>query len=123
MKKFMPLTVALVMMAAFATPGSSSAKGDQGIREVMADYVGLKPHMDVAVHHVTRAGDHALVRSQWRITGTGSDGKPIELHHPGMEVMRRQPNGEWRFYIDHPNGADPSWAVPVERIPPGAPPR
>ena len=49
------------------------AKGDQGIREVMADYVGLKPHVDVAIHHVTRAGDYALVRSQWRITGTGRD--------------------------------------------------
>jgi ketosteroid isomerase-like protein len=73
--------------------------------------------MDVAIHHITRAGDFALVRSQWRITGTGNDGKPIELHHHGMEVMRRQPNGEWRFFIDHPYGADPSWAVPAERIP------
>jgi uncharacterized protein (TIGR02246 family) len=96
--------------------GGTVAKGDEGIREVMADYVGLTPHMDVTVHHVTRAGDFALVRSQWRITGTGSDGQPIELHHHGMEVMRRQPSGEWRFYIDHPYGADQSWAVPVERI-------
>jgi uncharacterized protein (TIGR02246 family) len=102
--------------------GGTVAKGDQGIREVMADYVGLAPHMDVAIHHVTRAGDFALVRSQWRITGTGRDGKPIELHHHAMEVMRRQPNGEWRFYIDHPYGADASWAIPAERIPPSAPP-
>ena len=29
----------------------------------------------------------------------------------GMEVMRRLPNGEWVFFIDHPWGADPSWAV------------
>ncbi len=101
--------------------GGTIAKGDQGIREVMADYVGLEPRMDVAIHHVTRAGDYALVRSQWRITGTGKDGKPIELHHHGMEVMRRQPNGEWRFFIDHPYGADSSWAVPAERIPPSAP--
>jgi len=101
--------------------GGTIAKGDQGIREVMADYVGLEPRMDVAIHHVTRAGDYALVRSQWRITGTGKDGKPIELHHHGMEVMRRQPNGEWRFFIDHPYGADSSWAVPAERIPSSAP--
>ena len=64
---------------------------------------------DVAVHHVTRAGDYALVRSQWRITGTGHDGKSIEVHHHGMEVMRR-----------HPYGADPSWAVSAGRIPPSA---
>src|SRR5688572_21934961 len=72
--------------------GATVAKGDLGIREVMADYVGLAPHMDVAIHRVTRAGDYALVRSQWRITGTGPDGEPIELHHHRMEVMRRQPN-------------------------------
>ena len=101
--------------------GGTVAKGDQDIREVMADYVGLAPHMDVAVHHVTRAGDYGLVRSQWRITGTGNDGKSIELHHHGMEVIRRQPNGEWRVYIDHPYGTDSSWEVPVERIPPSAP--
>jgi uncharacterized protein (TIGR02246 family) len=98
--------------------GGTVARGDQGIREVMAEYVGLAPHMDVAIHHVTRAGDYALVRSQWRITGTDRAGQPIELHHHGMEVMRRQPNGEWRFYIDHPYGADASWEIPAERIPP-----
>jgi hypothetical protein len=31
------------------------------------------------------------------------------------------PNGEWRFFIDHPYGADPSWAIPAERIPSSAP--
>jgi hypothetical protein len=34
--------------------------------------------------------------------------------------MRRQANGEWRFYIDHPYGADASWEIPTERIPPSA---
>jgi hypothetical protein len=47
----------------------------------------------------------------WRITGTDGNGKPVEVHHHGMEVMRRLPNGEWVFFIDHPWGADPSWAV------------
>lgn len=91
--------------------GGEVAKGAQGIREVMADYVGLKPTMDVTVHHVTQAGDLALVRSQWKIHGVDRHGQPIELHHHGMEVMRRSPDDRWQFYIDHPSGADPSWAV------------
>ena len=77
----------------------------------MADYVDLSPTMDVIVHHVTQAGDFALVRSQWRIRGTDRAGQPIDLHHHGMEVMRRSPDDQWQFYIDHPWGADPSWAV------------
>jgi ketosteroid isomerase-like protein len=87
------------------------ARGAGGIREAMAGYIGLKPHMDVVVHHTTVSGDFALCRSQWLITGTDQKGKPVEVHHHGMEVMRRLPNGEWVFFIDHPWGADESWAV------------
>ena len=98
----------VVRLAVF---GGDIATGDTGIREVMADYVGLTPTMDVTVHHVTQAGDLALVRSQWRIRGTDHHGAPIDLHHHGMEVMRRADDGTWQFYIDHPWGADPSWAI------------
>ena len=87
------------------------AQGADEIRETMAGYVGLKPHMDVIVHHTTVAGDFTLCRSQWRITGTDRSGKPVEVHHHAMEVMRCMDNGEWVFVIDHPWGADESWAV------------
>jgi ketosteroid isomerase-like protein len=92
--------------------GSNSvAQGAEEIRELMAGYVGLKPHMDVVVHHTTAADDFALCRSQWRITGTDRSGKAVEVHHHGMEVMRRLENGTWVFFLDHPWGADASWAV------------
>jgi hypothetical protein len=42
-------------------------------------------------------------------------GKKIEVHHHGMEVTRRLPNGECVFFIDRPWGADESWAV--DRLP------
>jgi hypothetical protein len=28
-----------------------------------------------------------------------------------MEVHRKLPDGTWAFFIDHPFGADPTWAV------------
>jgi hypothetical protein len=31
----------------------------------------------------------------------------VEVHHHGMEVHRRLPDGTWVFFIDHPFGADP----------------
>jgi ketosteroid isomerase-like protein len=85
--------------------------GAQGIRETMAAYIGMKPHMDVVTHHTTIAGDFAMTRSQWLITGVDKNGEKIEVHHHGMEVHRRLPDGTWVFFIDHPFGADPSWAV------------
>jgi len=91
--------------------GSSIARGADGIRKTMAAYVGLKPHMDVVTHHTTVSGDFAMTRSQWLIKGTDKDGKPTEVHHHGMEVHRRLPDGSWVFFMDHPFGADPEWAV------------
>jgi SnoaL-like domain len=91
--------------------GTSVTHGADGIRKMMAAYVGLKPHMDVVTHHTTVDGDFAMTRSQWLIEGTDKDGKPTEVHHHGMEVHRRLPDGTWVFFMDHPFGADPSWAI------------
>jgi ketosteroid isomerase-like protein len=78
----------------------------------MAAYIGLKPHMDVVTHHTTVAGDFAMTRSQWLITGQDENGDPIEIHHHGMEVHRKGEDGTWYFFIDHPFGADANWAIP-----------
>jgi ketosteroid isomerase-like protein len=65
------------------------AQGAEEIRETMAGYVGLKPHMDVVMHHTTVAGDFALCRPQWRITGTDPSGKAIEVHHLRRRLQDR----------------------------------
>lgn len=91
--------------------GTTIARGADAIRKTMAAYVGLKPHMDVVTHHTTVAGDFAMTRSQWLIRGIDAQGRPVEVHHYGMEVHRRLPDGTWAFFIDHPSGADASWAV------------
>ena len=91
--------------------GTKTARGAAGIRETMAAYIGMKPHMDVITHHTTIAGDFAMTRSQWLIKGVDQDGEPIEVHHHGMEVHQKLPDGTWAFFIDHPFGADPDWAV------------
>lgn len=100
-----------------AADGGTVASGDQGIRETMARYVDLAPTMRIIVHHVTRAGDIALLRSQWVITGTDATGTPIQLSHHGLEVVRRQGDGTWKFVIDHPYGGDPEFGLSVEDIP------
>jgi ketosteroid isomerase-like protein len=91
--------------------GTRTARGANGIRETMAAYIGMKPHMDVVTHHTTIAGDFAMTRSQWLIKGRDKDGSPTEVHHHGMEVHRRLSDGTWVFFIDHPFGADADWAV------------
>ena len=91
--------------------GTKVARGAEGIRATMAAYIGLKPHMDVVTHHVTISGDFAMTRSQWLISGVDKEGRRTEVHHHGMEVHRRMADGSWVFFMDHPFGADPDWAV------------
>jgi ketosteroid isomerase-like protein len=67
--------------------------------------------MDITTHHATVAGDLAMTRSQRLIKEMDPEGKSIEVHHHGMEVHRRLPDGTWAFSIDHPFGADASWAI------------
>jgi ketosteroid isomerase-like protein len=81
----------------------------------MAGYIGLNPHMDVITQHTTVAGIFAMTRSQWLIKGVDKNGRPAEVHSHGMEVHRRLPDGTWVFFMDHPFGVDPSWAVKAPR--------
>ena len=60
-------------------------------------------------NYTTIAGDFAMTRSQWLILD--ASGKQTVVHHHGMEVHRKLADGTWVFFIDHPFGADPSWAV------------
>ncbi len=91
--------------------GTRTARGASGLRETMAAYIGMRPHMDVVTHHTTISGDFAMTRSQWLIKGRDKDGKPTQVHHHGMEVHRKLADGTWVFFIDHPFGADAEWAV------------
>jgi ketosteroid isomerase-like protein len=51
-------------------------------------------------------GDIVLLHSRWCLRGIDPDGKPLEISGNGTEVVRLQPDGTWRFIIDHPWGAD-----------------
>ncbi|HSH54036.1 MAG TPA: DUF4440 domain-containing protein [Methylotenera sp.] len=44
----------------------------------------------------------ALVRGTWSAIAKGPDGKPVPITGNNAEVVRRQPDGTWRFVIDHP---------------------
>ena len=87
-------------------PGQQPVAGIQAIREVLQGLLALKPKIRVETKSVIQAGDIALLRAQWHLTGTGPDGKPIEMSHDSAEVVRWRPDGTWRYVIDHPFGSD-----------------
>jgi ketosteroid isomerase-like protein len=62
--------------------------------------------LDLEVKRVLRANDLALVTTEWSFSGTGPDGKPVNITAKSADVLRQQPDGTWRFVIDNPWGTD-----------------
>ena len=81
-------------------------QGRDAIREALLQFLALKGTMEVKSIFTVRGPGVALTRGQWKLSGTGPDGKPIEMTGQSVEVVRQQPNGEWLLAVDHPFGAD-----------------
>jgi uncharacterized protein (TIGR02246 family) len=91
--------------ASFVQEPGKVVTGHAAIREVMQGFLAVKPKLTIEVN-ATQSGDIALLRSKWSLSGTGPDGKPMQMGGNGTEVVRRQADGTWLFVVDNPAGAD-----------------
>jgi ketosteroid isomerase-like protein len=60
--------------------------------------------MQARTRRVYAAGDLALLIVDWSIAGTSRQGYPIDLRGTATDVIRRNPDGHWRYVIDNPFG-------------------
>jgi len=90
--------------AAFAAQPGALAHGLEGIRGALAGFIAMKGTLDLKVTRVLEASGLALVTGVWTFDGTGPDGQPVTLTGQSADVLRRQPDGSWRFVIDNPWG-------------------
>jgi len=78
--------------------------GTEQIRAALQQFLALQGQFRLAAKHVVQTGDLALLISDWAVTGTGPDGKPLDVGGPSIEVVRRQADGTWLYVIDVPFG-------------------
>ncbi|MGI8757517.1 MAG: YybH family protein [Acidimicrobiales bacterium] len=76
------------------------AVGTEAIRENWAFLLSLGATMELTTRYAMRNEDLALLRNDYRVTGPD-----LDLTGSTAEVARRQPDGTWRYVIDHPFGA------------------
>lgn len=80
------------------------AMGVEGLREHLAGLVAIGGRMTSTNRYAIVHEDIALVRADW-VIDLEDGGAPI--HGSTSEVLRRQPDGSWRYVIDHPHAQPP----------------
>jgi len=96
--------VALYALDGLLMARSGPARGIAAIRNALADYVAMKPTIQLTTRRVVQESDTALLMADWRFHGTTSDGGSMSTSGFSVEVARRQSDGSWRYFIDLPNG-------------------
>lgn len=90
--------------ATFAAEPGTAVSGLAAIRGVMEGFTALNPTINVQVPLVLECGEIALLHSEWTLSGINPDGSALSAQGKGIEVVRRQADGTWKFIIDNPNG-------------------
>jgi len=80
------------------------ARGTVAIRTALEVFMSLKPTLKGEIHQILNVGDLTLYCSKWTLSGTSPDGKEVEMTGVSSDVLRRQPDGQWRIAIDNPWG-------------------
>ena len=88
-----------------AQPGEAPAKGTENIRAALQAFLATEPMFTLQVRQIFEADNLALSFADWNLTGTGRDGEAIEMSGQTSDVLRKQPDGTWRFVIDNPFGS------------------
>lgn len=92
--------------ACFATQPGQLAKSPESISQSLRNFINMDGKLDLKVKRVLQASDLALVITEWSFSGTGTDGKPVNMAARSSDVLRQQANGAWRFVIDNPWGTE-----------------
>jgi uncharacterized protein (TIGR02246 family) len=78
------------------------ARGTDAIRQSLQGFLALKLPIRLESKRVLTSGDLALLSNTWKMAGTGPDGSPLDLGGNTTEILRRQPDGSWRYVFDDP---------------------
>ncbi|HZR84073.1 MAG TPA: nuclear transport factor 2 family protein [Candidatus Binatia bacterium] len=89
--------------ATFVPQTGPPAEGIAAIREALAGLLSAKPEFRMHVAKVVRAGgDLAAVYNDWTVKMKPPGGDATEGAGKAFEIVRRQPDGSWKYVFDDP---------------------
>ena len=82
------------------SPTDAPIRGKATVTEALKGFLGLSGTLSVLKTTTVQNGDLALTHTRWRLDIPGGD--PLE--GVTAEIVRRQPDGTWKYAIDNPWG-------------------
>jgi uncharacterized protein (TIGR02246 family) len=76
--------------------------GRDAIRQAFTAFLASRPQMEATTRKVISTGEIALCYGDWSLRGANADGTPRAVSGKAVEVLRRQPDGTWRYVLDDP---------------------
>jgi uncharacterized protein (TIGR02246 family) len=96
--------IALYEPHAVLLTNDGPAHGLEAIREAYRRSFAVCPTIAVRTLAAVQSEDGlALLHGKWSLDGNGPDGAEIHTEGRNTELVRRQPDGRWRFVIDNPS--------------------
>lgn len=91
--------------AVFVPQPGQTVSGKSEIRKALEGFLATGADFEMTQTTVLESGDIALVMSAWKLSGgKGPDGSPMNMKATTSDVIRRSPDGQWRFVVDNPWG-------------------
>ena len=92
--------------ACFQVQPGQDVKGLENIRQSLQGFINMNGTLQSNIKGVIQATNLALVNTEWSFSGTGPDGKPLNIGGRATDVLRQQSDGTWCIVIDNPWGSD-----------------
>ena len=92
--------------ACFASKPGQVVRDLESIRRTLQGLIDMGGKLEARVKRLLHSGNLALLITEWSISGTEPDGKPINLIGRGTIVLRSQSDGTWLMVIENPWGTD-----------------
>jgi uncharacterized protein (TIGR02246 family) len=86
--------------ARMVAPDGSVVQGVDAIREQWQSFLAMNAQMKLRTRFAIEMDDIALLRNDFTV-----ESPDLQMGSSTCEVVRRQPDGSWRYIVDHPFGA------------------
>jgi ketosteroid isomerase-like protein len=88
----------------FIARSGETIVGRDRVAEILSGMIRAKTRLESDVVKAITIGDIAQLYTDFDGTTLDASGKIVNVHYKAIEILRRQPEGDWKLIIGDPNG-------------------